>query len=130
RGELALKKDNVNYALIGSGVEITLSLDVSEKMYPLQVYYIKDVKRGTLDPSKLYSQRAILPGAVFSIVQNFDDNYVIVPIEFAQNLFSSGNRRTSLEIKVKEGVNPNHVQQVLEKSIGQNYYVLNHEEQH
>ena len=36
-----------------------------------------------LDPSRLYAKQNIVPGGVFSIVQNFDENYIIVPLEFA-----------------------------------------------
>ena len=60
---------------------------MEQDFHPLQLYYLKNVKSGRLlDPSKMYSQKEILPGGVFSIIQNFDENYVIVPLEFAEDL--------------------------------------------
>lgn len=129
KGDLALKKGNVGYALVGRGVQYSLSIEVPEDTHPLHVYYIKNV-RGTLDPSKLYSEKSILPGAVFSIVQNFDDNYVIVPLDFTRDLLNYGNRRTSLEIKTKPEADPAQVEQELQNRLGKIFNVLNHEEQH
>lgn len=129
-GELKLTDGDVNYAIIGRGIQYTLSVAVGDNMFPLQVYYINDIKAGALDPSRLYSRQIILPGASFSIVQNFDENYVVVPLRFAQELMRYDNRRTALEIKTTEGHNVLTVQERLKKVLGEQYVVLNHEEQH
>lgn len=129
-GELALKKGNISYAIIGSGVQNTLSVAVSDKSHSLNIFYVKNVRSGTLDPSKLYTRKSILPGAVFSIVQSFDENYVIVPLDFARDLLNAGNKRTSLEIKTGASANIDAVEKDIQNAIGQAYVVLNHEEQH
>ena len=129
-GELRLKNGDVQYAIIGRGVQYTLSVAVGDDMFPLQVFYINNVKSGTLDPSRLYSRKNILPGAAFSIVQNFDENYVIVPLTFTQELLRYDNKRTSLEIKTKSGSDIFKVQNRLKSTLGEQYSVLNHEEQH
>jgi lipoprotein-releasing system permease protein len=129
-GELKLKRGDVNYAIVGRGVQYNLSIAVGEDLYPLQVHYINNIKGGTLDPSRLYSRKNILPGAAFSIIQNFDENYILVPLSFAQELLSYGDKRTSLEIKTIKGADVFKVQQRIKTAIGDNYVVLNHEEQH
>ena len=98
-GELQLKKNGVPRALIGYGVRNTLSISLEEDFHLLQLYYPKNVKAGVVDPSKMYSQKGILPGGVFAIIQNFDENYVIVPLDFAKDLLNYENKRTSLEVK-------------------------------
>jgi lipoprotein-releasing system permease protein len=129
-GDLRLRHGNVEYAIVGRGVQYTLSIAVNDPVFPLQVYYIKNVKSVGLDPSKLYSKKNILPGGVFSIVQNFDENYVIVPLDFAQDLLNYGNKRTSLEIKTKGGTNLYDVEYAIQQIIGSSFQVLNPEEQH
>jgi lipoprotein-releasing system permease protein len=128
-GEFALNKDGVQYAIVGSGVKATLGIMAGDNMFPLQLFYIKNVKP-TLDPSKMYSRTNILVGGVFSIVQQFDDNYVIIPLKVAEELMDFDNRRTSLEVKTKPGVDPYIIEQSLEKLLGPQFKVLNHEEQH
>lgn len=128
-GELKLKENGVNYAVIGAGVQFTLSVAVNEPLYPLQVYYIKNERYVGLDPSKLYVRQNIVPSGVFSIIQQFDENYILVPLDFARDLLEYGNKRTSLEIKTA-GVDPFQVDQTLQEVLGSQFQVLNHEEQH
>jgi lipoprotein-releasing system permease protein len=129
-GRLKLKEGDVPYAIIGRGIQYNLSVAVEDNQFALQVYYINNVKSGTLDPSRLYSRKIIFAGSVFSIVQNFDENYIIVPLEFASELLNMGQRRTALEVKTKKGANPAAVQQQLKAKLGEKFAVLNHEEQH
>jgi lipoprotein-releasing system permease protein len=67
---------------------------------------------------------------VFSIVQNFDENYIIVPLEFAQDLLNYDKKRTSLEIKVLGNADIFTVEASLQNILGTEFTVLNHEEQH
>src|SRR5690606_24279647 len=78
-GELKLREDGVNYAIVGRGVQLTLDVAINEPFYALNFYYIKGGASTGLDPSRLYHRMSLVPGGVFSIVQQFDDNYIIVP---------------------------------------------------
>jgi lipoprotein-releasing system permease protein len=129
-GNSDLIKEKVPYAIVGQGVSNSLSIAPVNNLFPLQLYYIKNLKAGSIDPNNFYSQRNILVGGIFSIVQNLDDNYIIVPLNFAQELLNYGNKRTSLEIKVDDQANLKQVQENLKKTLGKNFSVLNPEEQH
>jgi lipoprotein-releasing system permease protein len=129
-GELKLKDGPINYAIIGRGIQYSLSIATNDPLYPLQVYYIKNVNPTALDPSRLYARQNIVPGGVFSIVQTFDENYILVPLRFTQELFNYANKRTSLEVKTTAGADVFKVEDNIQKAIGENYNVLNHEEQH
>jgi lipoprotein-releasing system permease protein len=129
-GELQLKKNGVPRALIGYGVRNTLSISLEEDFHLLQLYYPKNVRSGVVDPSKLLTQKGILPGGVFAIIQNFDENYVIVPLDFAKDLLNSENKRTSLEVKTSADVNMKEVEQKIQFVLGDEFNVLNSEEQH
>lgn len=130
-GELKLTEGPLNYAIVGQGIRYSLSIAVNDPLYPLQVYYIKNVSGAAgLDPSRLYSRKNIIPGGVFSIVQNFDENYVIVPLRFTQELFEFGNKRTSLEVKTSPRADIALIERNLQTVLGDAFNVLNHEEQH
>lgn len=129
-GELKLKDNDISYAIIGRGVQYTLSIMPGSDIYPLQVHYIKDIKPGSIDVSNLYSRKNILPGSVFAIEKNYDENYIFVPLDFARELLDYGDKRTSLEIKVKEDHKISDVEQRLTSVLGGEYKVLNNEEQH
>lgn len=129
-GKMRLKQGNVNYAIVGQGVSSTLSLVIDDPTFAMQVYYIKNAKTSTTDPSSLYSQKNILPGGVFSILSTIDEQYVLVPLAFAQELLDYGDKRTSLEIKLTEEADAKAVQQNLQQLLGTTYLVLTQEEQH
>lgn len=128
-GKLQLWKDSIPLAIVGSGVRYTLSMAIGDNMYGLQLYYIKNQSR-SVDPSQMYTRETILPAGVFSIVQTFDENYVIVPLEFAERLMNYSNRRTAIEIKASPGTNQVALESKLQSLLGDSFTVLNHEEQH
>jgi len=129
-GRLVLKENDIDYAIIGRGVQYALSVGVSENLFPLQIFYIKNMKSSSLDPSQLYARKSIEPGGVFSIEKNYDENYIFVPLQFAQDLLNYGNKRTSLEIQTDKNYDLKSVQQKISQVVGENFNVLTNEEQH
>ena len=129
-GELKLKKDGNSYALVGRGVQYALGISPNNDFYSLQLFYPKNIRPGSLNPGSLYTQKNILPGAIFAIEKQYDENYVFVPLDFAQSLMNYGDKRTSLEIKTTEGADINDVQANLKALLGEQFQVLNSDEQH
>lgn len=118
-------------AILGRGVGFFLSVNLNDAIVPLKVFYPKAPRSAaTIDPNQLYSSAILDPVAFFSIERQFDDEYVIAPLDFAKNLLNYGNRRTSLEIKVKERHSINSVQSSLKELLGPQFLVKNTDEQH
>jgi lipoprotein-releasing system permease protein len=129
-GKLKLKDSLGYYAIIGRGIQYQLSIAVKESIYPLQVFYINKATSFAIDPSKLYSSRSLQPGAIFSIEKNYDENYVVLPLAFVQDLMNYGNKRTSLEVKTSSGADIVSVKTAIKKRVGDNFSVMTNEEQH
>lgn len=130
QGELKLHEDGVPYALIGRGVQYSLSITKLDNQYAMQLYYPRRGRVSGLDPSRLTNQKLIFPSGVFAIEKQYDLNYIFVPLEFAVELLEYGNRRSSLEIKTKDGYSIAQVQQKLKARLGDGFSVLNTDEQH
>ena len=129
-GKMILKEGDTQFAVVGYGVKYTLSVEIENNFHPLNFYYVKTSVGKSLDPSKQYTRKSIMPGGVFSIMQSFDENYVIVPLEFARELMNYGEKRTSLEIKGKEDADGSTLQKSLKELLGKDFNVLNQDEQH
>lgn len=129
-GELKLRDSLSEYAIIGRGIQNSLSIGIKNNIYPLQVFYIKNAKGAVLDPSKMYNAKNIEPGAVFSIEKNYDENYVFLPLDFVSDLIGYGDKRTSIEIKTKSGSDLKVVQEEIKNYLGESFQVLNNQEQH
>lgn len=129
-GELKLKDNNTNYAIIGRGIQYALSIMPGNDLYPLQVYYIKDVRPGTIDINKMYSKKNILPGSVFAIEKNYDENFIFVPLDFAAELLNYDSKRTSLELLLNPQTKIKDVERRLQSTLGNDFNVLTNQEQH
>jgi lipoprotein-releasing system permease protein len=131
-GHLMLKKGPRNYAIIGRGIQAQLLISLYDELgYLVLSYPDSNSRKGVISPTKLSKvQKAIKPGAVFAIEKQYDDNYIFVPLDFAKELMQYGNKRTALEIKTKEGVSINKVRDRLRDALGEEFLVLNSDEQH
>ncbi|SIO07839.1 FtsX-like permease family protein [Algoriphagus halophilus] len=130
-GDTTLGTDLRPAAILGRGVGFFLSVNLNDVIVPLKVFYPKAPRSAaTIDPNQLYSSAILDPVAFFSIERQFDDEYVIAPLEFAKNLLNYGNRRTSLEIKVEESHSINSIQSSLKELLGPRFLVKNTDEQH
>jgi len=129
-GKFQLKEGDVNYAIIGKGIQYALSINPTNQMEPLQVHYVKNLRPGITDPSQVFNKRLILPGGIFMLEKTLDESYIIVPLQFALELFDYTTERTSLEVILKEGANEESIQDQIKNIFGNNFRVLNGEEQH
>jgi len=130
-GSLELGSDLQPKAIIGRGVGFFLSIDIGNEFELLTVFYPKAPRSaGTIDPNQLYSRNFIRPAAFFSVDKEFDDNYIIAPLTFVSQLLNYGNKRTSLEIKVKDGESIQKVKSRLKGHLGEMFTVKDTDEQH
>jgi lipoprotein-releasing system permease protein len=129
-GDLRLRDGDVGFAIVGAGVQSTLSISTEDESHAMQIFYIKNAPTTTIDLSRMYSRKSIRPGAVFSIEKNYDENYIFLPLDFAIELLDYGNKRTFLEVKTSNESRTVEVQKKLQSVLGDNFRVLTNEEQH
>lgn len=130
-GEVRLRTANQGYAaIVGKGIRNTLSISIDNEFVPLQIFYVKNLKSSTFNPASMYAQQLAMPVGVFSIEKSFDENYLFVPLDLAKELMNYGNKRTSLEVKLKAGAQEEQVQKQLKAAVGNTLNVLTNDEQH
>ncbi len=118
-------------AILGRGVGFFLSVNLEDFNVPLKVFYPKAPRSAaSIDPTQLYASGILDPVAFFSIERQFDDEYVIAPLAFTRDLLNYGNKRTSLEVKVEDGMSIREVQSTLKAHLGSKFLVKNTDEQH
>ncbi len=127
-GDLALKKDSTNYALLGIGIYDQMNVRMQERSKSLQFWYPKKGKQ-VLNPAKAFNRRSILPGGALSIEQQFDVNYVLVSLDFMQSLVGYDNERSYLEVRSTDPQRLDELQEDLREVLGEEYLVKNAEEQ-
>lgn len=129
-GEMSLGTEKQPEAILGRGVGYFLSVDLKNEFDLLQVFYPRSPRGGSIDPRNMYNRDIIRPVAFFSVEKDFDDQYVIVPLDFARNLLNYGERRTSLEVEIMEGHDIGKVKTALRNHLGTGFSVKDTDEQH
>ncbi len=130
-GRFELERNGGGYAVIGEGVQRQLQINISNRFAPLLLLYPKNKKKISLDPTEAFNDGRIMPGGIFRLERQYDDQYIFVPLAFAENLMGYGARRTSLEVQVKDdGEDVAAVQRALRRALGPEFKVLNSDEQH
>ncbi|MEP4532283.1 MAG: FtsX-like permease family protein [Cyclobacteriaceae bacterium] len=129
-GDFRLKEKNTDFAILGRGVQYDLSVNPANDFNAIQVFYPQDIDPGITSPDKLFRAKKILPGAVFAIENYFDNNYVFVPLRFTETLFDYKGKRSSLEIKLKAGVQTSAAKNELQAVLGDRFLVQSSDEIH
>lgn len=131
-GDHRLRRDSLEVALVGAGVQHELSITLNNHLAPMRLLYPRNNGRKTLsmDPDKAFNEQDLTAGGVFLIEQHIDDSYIFVPLSFAQRLLGYGSRRTALYVRVGQSFEVDKVKAVLRQKLGPNFKVQDSDEQH
>lgn len=128
-GEFLLEKGNRPYAVVGQGVAYSLRVGLNF-IQPLIFYVPKRTGEiSMINPVNSFNRSMVFPSGVFSIEQEYDSKYIILPIEVVRELMEYPGYVSSLEIKIREGWDPKLVQKEIREITGDNFKVLNRYEQ-
>jgi len=127
-GKFELWRGSQPLAIMGQGVTYYLNANLAQ-FDPLTIYVPKRGKMSSLSPENAFSIKGIMPSGIFAIEQEFDSQYVIIPIEVARTLLDYTDEVTSIELKTKEGVTIEALQNRVEAMLGSKYKVLNRYQQ-
>jgi ABC-type lipoprotein release transport system permease subunit len=129
-GAFKLKDGVSNYTLLGIGLASSLGVNAGF-IYPLEVYTLKrKAQINPANPAASFNLDYAYIGGIFLVNQPvYDENYLIVSIDLAKELFDYDNEVSALEIKLKEGADINRVQKNIRRIAGDDYWVKNRYEQ-
>jgi len=128
-GDFVLKHNNQPYAIVGQGVAYYLSLNLNY-IDPIVIFVPKRNAKIGMNPEKAFNRNYIFPSAVFGIQQEFDLKYILVPLDYARELFDYKNQVSSLELKLNEEFNVEKVQKEIQEILGSDYLVKNRYQLH
>lgn len=124
-GNLVLKDKENQYAVLGYGIARYLSVNVDNFFIPITVFTAKRGDVTSLDPENALVKKQITPAGVFSIEENINDEYVIVPIDFARQLLEYKTEISAYEVVLKPGANMKKIQRQMQEVLGNGFVVKN-----
>ncbi len=131
-GTPELKRGDLNLAVIGYGVAHYLSLNLNF-VQPIQVFVPKRKGRfSPMNPLEATNTMFIYPNGIFSVQQDFDNKYLLAPIDFTRQLLNYTTEVSAIEIKLKPNLSnrqKREIKNTIIRILGSDYQVKNREEQ-
>jgi lipoprotein-releasing system permease protein len=90
----------------------------------------KKGRETALLPTGNFNQKLIYPSGIFSIQQELDSKYVIVPIAFAREIFEMPDKVSAIELKLKEGASEKKTKAAISALLGNGFEIKNRYQQH
>ncbi|MFM7079862.1 MAG: ABC transporter permease [Bacteroidota bacterium] len=107
-------KNDSSFAVMGAGVAYSLSITPADQLNVVTIHVPrKDAKVSLISPDEAFYTGVFRTTAVFSIQQEFDEKFVVVPIQFAREMLEEELAISAIEIKVAPGFDPEQVQEDL-----------------
>lgn len=129
-GSFVLREGDIDHGVIGGGLSMYLGVGANF-MNPVEIYIPKrNVRVNPANPTSAFDRTDVFVSGVFILNQaKYDDQLFIVSIDLTRELLRYENEVSSLDIKVKDGVDVSNVQDEIRSILGDEFLVKNRFEQ-
>lgn len=129
-GSFILRDEVTNYATLGIGLARSLGINAGF-IYPIEIYAPKrEGKVNMANPATAFNSEQAYVGSVFMINQPvYDNQYMLVPIDLARELFDYTTEVSAVELKLKEASTLSSTQKEIQKILGEDFRVQNQYQQ-
>jgi lipoprotein-releasing system permease protein len=127
-GEALLSEKNVPLMVLGSGVGVKVNASTSGPFSQLTVITPRRGDYSVSDPEAV-NQLLIQPSGLITLDEAISNKYVFVPMSFAEQLFETNGKASSLEVKLHKNANEEKVYQAIQNLLAKEFKVQNRMEQ-
>jgi lipoprotein-releasing system permease protein len=128
-GKFLLNENGTDYAVVGQGVAYNLGIGLTF-IDPIRIIVPKKGRQMALNPARAINYNSIFPSGTFAVLEEVDSKYVLVPFNYAKDLFESGPNISSIEIGLDKNASVKEVQKKLQNILGGGFHVKNKYQQH
>ena len=130
-GDYFLGDTTQAFALVGIGVFLNMGMSFENTVEPIQAWYPDHdrLRRFSISENTIRSQ-SFFPAGVLEVEQNFDNQTVIVPLAWMENLMNMPGKRSAYEIILDPQANDVAVKDQLKAILGKDFLVQTRDEQH
>ncbi|GHV36358.1 membrane protein [Bacteroidia bacterium] len=127
-GDFRLKTDSLfNFCILGYAVAFDLGVNFNAIQ---AVNFYAPTRSKIMGAANAYKQDNCFPAGSFESILEYDNKYVIVPLDFAQNILSAEDEISAYEILLSNNADIPQIQKDIQQKVGDNYQVINQLEMH
>lgn len=130
-GDYFLKSDGQSFALVGIGVFLNMGMSFENVVEPIEAWYPnhQSLRKFSINEEAIRSN-IFYPAGVLEVEQTFDNQTVIVPLDWMNDLVGAENKLSGYEIMLANGVDEKSVQQQIKQILGNTFSIQTRDEQH
>lgn len=124
-GDFVLQHAGQDFAVLGYGVAYYLGASLKDYANPVTIYVPSRNASFSGGFENAFNSEVIFPSGFFSVQQDFDTKYVILPLRFVKKLLDYNKQITGIEIGIEKGANAERIQQQVRQLSGDRFYIKN-----
>jgi lipoprotein-releasing system permease protein len=129
RGTYAVGTYGRQFGVMGAGVAWALGVSPDDVQTPVFVYLPNRTGSKSMLSSQPFITEAIFVSGVFSVQQDFDTKYCLIPRDVLNRMLGYIDEVSAIEVRTQPGVSVEQVVKQIETLLGNNYRVLTRYEQ-
>jgi lipoprotein-releasing system permease protein len=124
-GNFRLQEGDHDFAVLGYGVAYYLGANLDDYTNPISIYVPRRNASFSGGFENAFNNEVIFPSGFFSVQQDFDIKYVILPLRFVKKLLEYDKQVTGLEIGIAKGADAERIQRQITNLAGDKFNVKN-----
>lgn len=130
-GDYLLNDYDRNFGLVGLGVFLSMGMSFEDVFTPIEAWYPnhQSLKNFSIN-SEAARSNVFFPGGVLEVEQNFDNQMVIVPLNWMEQLVGSENQFSGIELMLQNEDQSLEVKKNIQQILGSSFEIQTRDEQH
>ncbi|MBK9255303.1 MAG: ABC transporter permease [Saprospiraceae bacterium] len=126
-GQFKLEDEQINYCVLGSGINTKLSVNPSDPLTPVTAYMYSRFPKGPL--GKDFKTMSVYPSGVFSVGSDVDMAYILVSFDAVNHLLDMEDHFSAIELRLSSPSDEKFVTKELIKILGDKFEIRNRYQQ-
>ena len=130
-GGYFLQEGDQSFGLVGIGVFLSMGMSFENTIDPIEAWYPdhRSLKNFSIREESIRTNM-FFPSGVIEVEQNFNDQMVLVPLNWMDDLVGAAGKLSAYELMLNPEANERKVQTQLKEFLGPTYQVQTRDEQH
>ena len=120
-GRYQLKDGERSLAVLGGGMRNKLQVNIEDPFETLNIFMAKRENVGSMEQQ--FKKRFTYPAGCFKIQQDFDNQYILVSLDFARDLIGAPGEVSAIEIRLRPGIDPKSAIAVIQNVLGEGFLI-------
>jgi len=131
-GDYLVEYEGHPYGLVGAGVFMAMGMNFEDVYHPIEAWYPNQKALAKFQVNvDAANQKGFFPAGVLQVEQTFDNQMILVPLQWMRDLTLSDSTSVSkMEIMLVDGANEMAVQSEIQAVLGSKFVVQTRDQQH